>query len=84
VLLSSVRSRYQPLQLLLLSEPEEEEAHNPLPEAPYQLEPPIHRLNRAEVKQVVSILNPNNSSGYDLITGRILKELPVIGIKRLT
>jgi hypothetical protein len=27
---------------------------------------------------------PKKSSGYDLITGKILKELPIIGIKYLT
>jgi hypothetical protein len=41
-------------------------------------------LKRAKVQEVINILNPNKSSGYDLITGKILKELPIIRIKYLT
>jgi hypothetical protein len=52
-------------------------------EAPYQLEPPINRLKRG-VKEVINSLNPKKMSCYDLITGKILKELPIIGIKYLT
>jgi hypothetical protein len=51
---------------------------------PYQLKTPIHHLQRAEVQDIISSLNPKKSSSYDLITGRILKELPIIGIKYLT
>jgi hypothetical protein len=50
----------------------------------YQLEPPIIRLKRAEVQEVINSLNLKKSSGYDLITDKILKELPIIGIKYLT
>jgi hypothetical protein len=53
-------------------------------EAPCQLEPPISRLKRAEVQEVINSLNPKKSSGYDIIAGKILKELPFIGIKYLT
>jgi hypothetical protein len=42
---------------------------------PYQLEPPINRLKRVEVQEVINSLNPKKLSGYDLITGNILKEL---------
>jgi hypothetical protein len=66
------------------SENEPEEALAQLFETPYQLEPPINRLKRAEVQEVINSLNPKKSSGYDLITGKILKELPIIGIKYLT
>jgi hypothetical protein len=41
-------------------------------------------MKRAEVQEVINSLNPKKSSGYDLITGTILKELPIIGIKYLT
>jgi hypothetical protein len=41
-------------------------------EAPYQLEPPINRHKGAEVQEVINSLNPIKSSGYDLITGKIL------------
>jgi hypothetical protein len=37
-----------------------------------------------EFKNSISSLNPKKSSGYDLITGKILKELAIIGIKYLT
>jgi hypothetical protein len=50
----------------------------------YQLEPPINRLNRAAVQEVINSLNPKKSPVYDLITGNILKKLPIIGIKYLT
>jgi hypothetical protein len=53
-------------------------------EIPYQLEPPINRLKIAEVQKVINNLYPKKSSGYDFITGKILKELPTIGIKCLT
>jgi potassium voltage-gated channel Eag-related subfamily H protein 8 len=49
----------------------------------YQLKPPPNHLKRAEVQEANSI-KPKKSSGYDLITGKILKELPIIGIKYLT
>jgi hypothetical protein len=65
-------------------EPKEEEALIQLLETPYQLKPPINRLKRAEVQEVINSLNPKKSSGYDLITGKILKELSIIGIKYLT
>jgi hypothetical protein len=57
----------------------EEEALTQLLETPYQLEPPINRLKRAEVQEVINSLNPKKSSSY-LITGKILKELPNIYI----
>jgi hypothetical protein len=65
-------------------EPEEQEALIQLLETPYQLEPPINSLKRAEVQEVINSLKPKKSSGYDLITGKILKELPTIAIKYLT
>jgi hypothetical protein len=57
--------------------PEEEEI-------PYQLEPPLSRFHRLEVQTVVNNLKPKSSPGYDLITGKILQELPPAGIKYLT
>jgi hypothetical protein len=53
-------------------------------ETPYQLEPPMNLLKRVEIQEVINILNPRKSAGYDLITGKILKDLPTIGIKYLT
>jgi hypothetical protein len=66
------------------NEPEEEEALTQLLETPYQLKPPINRLKRSEVQEVINSLNPMKSSGCDLITGRNLKKLPIIGIKYLS
>jgi hypothetical protein len=63
------------------SENEPEEALTQLLETPYQLEPPINRLKTAEVQEVIISLNPKKSPGYDLITGGILKELPITGLK---
>jgi hypothetical protein len=45
----------------LENQPEEEEALMKLLETPYQLEPPINRLKRAEVQEVISSLNPKKS-----------------------
>jgi hypothetical protein len=53
-------------------------------EAPYQLESSLNRLTSAAVREVITSLNPKKASGYDLITGKILKELLPIGIKYLT
>jgi hypothetical protein len=41
-------------------------------------------LQIAEVQEFISNQNPKKLSGYDLITGKILKELLIIGIKYLT
>jgi hypothetical protein len=66
------------------NEPEEEEPLIHLLETPYQLQLPINRLKRAEVQEAINNLNPKKSSAYDFITGKILKELPITGIKYLT
>jgi hypothetical protein len=66
------------------NEPEEEDPLIQHLETTYQVEPPINRLKRAEVQEVINSINPKKSSGYDLITGKILKELPTIRIKYLT
>jgi hypothetical protein len=66
------------------NEPEEEEALIQLLETSYQLDPPINHLKITKVQEVISSLNPKKLSGYNLTTGKILKELPIIGIKYLT
>jgi hypothetical protein len=63
---------------------EEEETLTQLLKTPKQLEPPINRLKRAEVKAAIDILNPKKSPDYCLVTSKIIKELPTIGIKYLT
>jgi hypothetical protein len=62
----------------------EEEPLMQLLETPYKLNPPINCLKRAEVQEVINSLNHKKSSGYDLITGNILKKFSIIGIKYLT
>jgi hypothetical protein len=53
-------------------------------ETPFQLEPPIQRLKRSEVQAIIKNLPPKKSPGYDLMTGKILKELPTLCIQYLT
>jgi hypothetical protein len=66
------------------NKPEKKEALTQVLETVYQFEPPINRLKRADIQEVINSLIPKKSSGYDLITVNILKELPIIGIKYLT
>jgi hypothetical protein len=58
--------------------PEEDEAIAQLPE------PTVSRISRTEVQGIINSLHSNKSSGYDIITGLIIKALPLIGIKFLT
>jgi hypothetical protein len=53
-------------------------------ETSYQLEPPIPRVTRTDIQTAINHLNPKKSPGYDLITSKILKELPIIGTKYIT
>jgi hypothetical protein len=48
----------------------------------FQCETSNNRLKRAEDRELGS-LNPKKSSGYELIIGKILKEVSNIGIKYL-
>jgi hypothetical protein len=61
----------------------EEEAILQFLETPYQLEPPIPHLTRTDIQTAINHLNPKKSPGYDLITGKIIKELPIMGTKYL-
>jgi hypothetical protein len=63
----------------------EEEQHLILElESPNQLEPPPLRFRRSEVQAVINNFKAKRSPGYDLITGRILQELPSTAVKYLT
>jgi hypothetical protein len=53
-------------------------------ESPYQLELPSLRFKRSEIQKVIMNLSPKTCPGYDLITGKILQELPPVGIKYIT
>jgi hypothetical protein len=63
---------------------EEEEPIISLLESPYKLEPPPQRFKQPEIQTVVNNLFPKTSPGYDLITGKILQELPPVTIKFIT
>jgi hypothetical protein len=39
-------------------------------ETPYQFEPPINHLIKAEVQEFINTPNPTKSSGYDFVTGK--------------
>jgi hypothetical protein len=60
--------------------PDEEEPLVRLLEFPYQLEPPLHRFKQTLSQTVINNLSLKTSPGYDLITGKILRELPLVGI----
>jgi hypothetical protein len=50
-----------------------------------QIAQPIELLTLKEIQNIIQkYLNPRKASGYDLITGRILKEMPSKGIVHLT
>jgi hypothetical protein len=64
--------------------PEEEEPIISLLESPYQLEPAPQRFKQSEIQTVINNLFPKTSPGYDLITGKILQELPAVAITFIT
>jgi hypothetical protein len=50
----------------------------------FQLEPLVNRLKRSEAQAIITNLPPKKSPGYDLMTGKTLKELPTFCIQYLT
>lgn len=53
--------------------------------SPHQLDLPIKKIKIKEVKSIIqNEMNPKKSPGFDLITGKVLQELPSICIKYLT
>jgi hypothetical protein len=61
-----------------------DESLTSLLESPYQLDLPPQRFKYSEIQTVINNLSPKTSPGYDLITDRILQELPPNGIKYIT
>lgn len=54
-------------------------------EYPYQLEAPLEKFTAKQVfNKIQTDMNPKKSPGFDLITARILKELPKKGVQYLT
>jgi hypothetical protein len=66
------------------NEHEEEAALTQILEVAYQLKRQNNFIKIAEFQGIISSLNPKKSSGRDLITGGILRDLSTIGIKYLT
>ena len=63
---------------------EEKEIHDYL-ETPHQMSPPIKKITMAEVKvTIVNHINPKKAPGYELITGRLLREIPEETIRLIT
>jgi hypothetical protein len=55
------------------NEPGKEEGLIQLLDMPYQQELPVNCIERAEVREVISSLNPKKLSGYNLIIDLFLK-----------
>lgn len=64
--------------------PEEENEVEQFLTAPFQMNLPSKRLRTKEIRSVIRGLKNNKSPGYDLITSKVLKELPEKGYKFLT
>lgn len=67
------------------TQPEEEEEINQYLNISQRVKSPIGKIKKKGVKgNILKDLNHRKSPGYDLITGKVLKELPDIGYKFLT
>lgn len=65
--------------------PSEDDNINDFLNSADQLEMPIKSFKKKEIRSMINKnLNPKKSPGYDLITGRIIKELSNRGIKYIT
>jgi hypothetical protein len=64
--------------------PKKEEPIISLLGSPYQLEPSPQRFKQSEIQTVINNLFSKTSPGYDLITGKMLPELPPAAIKLIT
>jgi hypothetical protein len=65
-----------------LSRDEEQNLH--ALDTPSRLKTPVKKFKSSEARSMINRLRSAKAPGYDLITGRILKELPDIGIKAIT
>jgi len=54
-------------------------------DTPHQMAPPLSKIHVQEVEYIIRCdTHPTKAPGYDLITGKILKELPRKGIRAIT
>jgi hypothetical protein len=51
---------------------------------PGRLETPVKKFKVTEVRSAIQQLLSRKAPGYDLITGKILKDIPDIGIRAIT
>jgi hypothetical protein len=62
-----------------------EETINNVLNVPHQMALPMNKIRINEAKDVIqNKINPKQAAGYDLITGKILKELPQKGLRAIT
>jgi hypothetical protein len=66
-----------------ISEVEEQKISHPQV-APSRLESPTKKFKITEVWAAIKHMRTKKAPGYDLITGRILKELPEVGLRAIT
>ena len=67
-----------------ISTDDEKEIENFL-KAPFQLDLPVKNIKFSEVKNIIqNELNPNKAPGFDLITGKIIQELPEKTVRLIT
>jgi hypothetical protein len=67
-----------------LSVMEEETINNDL-NAPHEMAAPMNKIRINEVKNVIQYkISPNKAPGYNLIAGKILKELSQKGLRAIT
>ena len=52
--------------------------------SPFQMSPPIDPFPSLEVIELIRRLNPRKVSGHDLISNKVIKELPIKGIALIT
>lgn len=66
-----------------ISQADEKEIEDFL-DSPFQMELPIDKFQTREIKSIINELHVKKAPGFDLITSKILKELPEKGIKFIT
>lgn len=52
--------------------------------APFQMDLPIKNFKQQEIQSIINEMSVKKAPGFDLITSKILKELPIKGLKLIT